>query len=76
MKNIPMKIISYLVAFLGLISLSYGMYNMPVWVLKAILGILGFIGSILICIGIEEKNTKKNTTKIIKIDVGLHKSNK
>lgn len=55
-----MKLITYVVVFLGLVSLFYSLYNMPVWLLKSIFGILGFVASFLICLIIEEKNEKKN----------------
>lgn len=52
-----MKLIGFVVA---IASLSFAMYNMPVWLLKSIFGILGFVASIFICISSEEENEKKN----------------
>lgn len=59
-----MRKYTYIVAALGAASMLFGIYNMPLWLLKSILGILGFVASIYICIAIEEHIEKENEKHI------------
>lgn len=59
-----MRKYTYIVAAFGAASMLFGMYNMPLWLLKSILGILGFVASIYICIAIEEHNEQAPKKKV------------
>lgn len=60
-----MRKYTYIVAAFGAASLLFAICNMPLWLVKSSLGILGFVLSIYINIAIfehiEENNEKHNT---------------